>query len=643
MKKVLHLLIPLSLLVLSAPVGILASDQGKAVSGSLEIGGAGVGVSKDNTRVNQYSVINDSNGVTPYYKAGLTLDGGGVDFDLDSRFMSRYDQNHDASIDVKRALKSEFSFQQFKSWLHHDRMGYLDAAIPPPGSYTGNAATPLPLTPDAVPAYWYTPLAGTTTPAYGGSSATAPPGYRVQQIGRATVYGEDLAPSTDFNIRHREWKNKTDFTLPQLPNVTLHFNFRQDERKGIEQSIGMSKCTSCHITGGSKQIDEHTRDISAGLTGKFGLLTLDYTFLNREFWEKGADPRMLYDPALAPGGAYAAAGPFDNRLLYDYEKSVAAGGLRYNVTPDSRKNSHTVKTKLDLPRQTSIFASYVNAAVDSPKSDEPGTFTLDKSKLSSTYDAYGGRISTTLFDRLNLNVYGRAEKLEDDDVTISYTTLNNSQTNGLGTAVNPESLVLVRPSSVSRDTVTVGIDGVYRLARKTTLRLGYEYQQIERQDSEFGDTKTSTVKASLNTRPASTLSGRASYSYKHIDKPFQNPTAALSLTTPNASNSILVGNGQTYGVQFYDLRVADLTNQPEDIHDGRVSATWSPSGRFSATVDFKYKDERNELNYSTWQQRTYMPGVSFWYAPHERLTMTIAYNYQNQKTQSSMCQGLYDG
>ena len=123
----------------------------------------------------------------------------------------------------------------------------------------------------------------------------------------------------------------------------------------MQQSISMSKCTSCHVTGQSKNINENTRDITAGVTGKFGLLTVDYSFMNREFRENAAPPTAYYDPGLSPGAAfpanyYTAPQGFDNRLLYDYRN----GRIRFDETPDSNKNSHVAKAKVDLPGNTTF-------------------------------------------------------------------------------------------------------------------------------------------------------------------------------------------------------------------------------------------------------------------------------------------------
>lgn len=675
MRHIGKWLMPLPVLILCAPPALLAEEGHKPFSATMETGGAGLAVSDDISRVNEYSSIRTEPGINPYGKLDIRVDKGGVELDLNSRYLDSRDQTHGARIDVKRFFKSSFSYDAFQHWLDHDKLQYLDASIPaapvagafdttgailgvPTATGTTNlyAYTANPIGPNFAPNFLVTRRSdGARFVTNVAPSDTAT--YAVQQLGRASLYGEDMVPNQDFSIVRREWKSNSDFTIPQLPNLTFHFGFREETREGWEQSIGMSKCTSCHITGQSKQISESTRDLTAGVTGKFGLLTMNYTYLNRQFRENGADPVRRYDPAPSPGAAlpanyYTGANSpptFDNRMLYDYRD----GYLPYDVTPDSNKDSHVVKAKVDLPRDTTVFASYVKATVDSDKTDDPGYFTLDKKTLESEYDAWSGKVSTTLWKRLTLTLRGKLEKLQDDDVAITYTPIAYNDGNaandifGFPGATASDILMLQtinRHSSASRDVATLGLDSVYRLAKRTTLRLSYEFKNEDRDDAFFGTTKTHTVKAALNARPTNTLSARASYTFKAIENPFQNPTAGLVPFTQSASGyGYLVGNGPTYGVEFYDRRTADLTNRPDTVHEGSLSTTWSPSPRFSATAFVRVKNESNDLNKTTWKQETYVPGVSLWYAPSDKVSMTLAYTYLKQTTENSMCQGLYDG
>ena len=636
-------------LALLAPLSGWA-DSANPDAVSMETGAAGVSYNDDIKKVDEYSTYRTKQGVNPYGKATIDVQKNGIVLDGNFRFMDSRDQDHTMDLDVKRIFRTEFSYSALQHWLDHDQLNYMDAAVPGPTSYTGNAANPLPLTPNNVPAFWYTPLAGTTTPAYGGSSATAPAGYKAQQIGRASVFAEDLTPDAVFAIKRTELISKSDLIIPQLPNVIFHFNFRNEERSGDKQTIGMSKCTSCHVTGQGKKIDENTQDITAGATGKFGLLTMDYSFMNREFRENATAPLRYYDPALSPGAAlpanyYTAAQGFDNRMLYDFR----SGLLRSDETPDSTKNSHVAKVKADLPGDTAVMASYVKTTVESDKTADTGfSFNgANQKKLKSDYDAYGGKVSTTFGKNLAITLRGRAERLRNDDVVLQFDTLPLVPIVSYGTTPNQftptaASLNPTRHSIINRDTFTGGLDAVYRLPLKTTVRMGYEYQLIDR-DEEESDLKTTihTIKVGVNSRPSKTLLARGTVTYKSIDNAFHNPHAALTPLTNNTGTT--VGNGLTYGISLYDKRTADLTNQPDTVIDANIATTWTPSERYSVSAMYRVNSQQNDLKVSNWKQDTHSPGISIWYAPSQRVSMTLSYNYLYQNSETAFCQGWYDG
>lgn len=657
-------LLALSLAALLACAATVTAEGGHPFSGNMEAGVTGVGISDDVKRVNEYSVSRPDQGATGYGKLNLSAAGQAGRMDLEADVQGVRDQRYGLSLDYRRILRLEGQYQSYLHWLDHDRIDYLDTGVRGTGTFVGAN----PLGPDNIPGGFsaYNPLTGTVTP------GTPNPANSdiVQQFGRATVYGEDFAKDDDFSIIRKEWKNQADITLPQLPNVTFHLGSRTERREGTEQSIGMSKCTVCHITGQSRKVDEKTSDLTVGATGRFGLLTVNYSFLDREFREQAADPTRTWDPTLNPGANFATSNiNFDNRTLYGYQD----GELPYDTTPDSDKQSHVLKARVDLPGQNVVTGSYVHANVESGKRSEPGIFTLDKGSLETTYDSFGLRTTSKFGKKTTVNVRAKIETVENDDVTINYFPINPNtshglndpfvQTNPFDPAYNPGNPSVTRHSALSRDLLTLGVDGLYRLGRYTSLRLGYEFQEVKREDDHFDDTQSHNLKASVKTRLDKTLNARASYAYTHYDRPFayqnaalyMDPATGLHYTDKDGNVAASYGDsttwqpgywlhyGPTYGVEFYDRRVADLSNQPEDVHDSKVALTWTPKANLSATVNLRARFEENELNYSTWQQQTITPGVSVWYAPNSKLNLTLAYNYHAQSTESDFCQGWYDG
>lgn len=667
-------LIGLMLTALLAPRTPLAADS--IVDGRIEAGAIMQDVNKDGSRVSEYSRLGAGDLVTGYGIFDLhgTTGSSAIDLSVDATGGGEAPQGK-LDFDFGRILRIKGEHSELTHQLNHDRIDYLNAAVPGANLFaTANPGAPVSIDPVTG-----APLAGTSVWSLGSSPdeelnpnnapafigrdalgnwyatnlAAAPAtiaGQAVtwQQIGRASVYGEDFAGTQVFEITRKESKADAALTLPFLPNVTFHAGLRSEQREGIEQSIGMSKCTACHVTGGSRKVDEQTDEFTAGATGRFGLLTVDYTYKNSEFEEQAAAPTRVYDPALAPSPAtpYTATNAvFDNRLGYDYED----GALPYDKTPDSEKTSHVVKARIDLAKNTALLGSYVNAQVESSKTDEPTIWTLGDKTLTSDYAGYGFRFASRPVDSLRINLHGKLEQVETDDSIVTYLPMGTTAQPNLGGGVLPASITRTYGSVESRDVLTLGADGVWRFAPKSTLRLGYVLKTDDRDEDMYGKTTEQTAEVGVKTLLTKGLSARVGYTFKSIDDPFMHenaagyidPTTGLHYTNDPTAN--VIGNGPLYGTAFYDKRQTDLSNQPETVHEAKASATWSPTASFAATAAVRYRNEGNELDRSEWKQQTISPSLSFWFAPAQKLNLTFAYNYLGQRAESRFCQGWYDG
>lgn len=660
-------------LVLAA---LLAPQTSRAltVGGKIEAGGYGQDIGKSGGKVSEYSRLGNDNTVTGY--GVFDFHGASPDSaaDISIDVLGKEDPELKMKFDFSRVLRLNVETSEFRHQLGHDRIDYLNAAVPGANLFASNnpggpvsidtagnpaAGTSLwslgsspdeELNPNNIPAYigkdaqgnWYATNLSTAPATIAGQSVTW------QQLGRASVFGEDFAKNQVFEIDRKESKANADLTIPLLPNVTFHAGVRNETRQGIEQSIGMSKCTSCHVTGGSRGVNEETDEFSAGATGRFGLLTVDYNYKNSEFKEKAAAPTRVYDPALAPSPSttYTAAnGTFDNRLLYDYEDNA----LAYDQTPDSKRKSHVLKARIDLAGETALIGSFVNSTAESRKEGEAGIWDIQDKELKSTYDSYGFRLASKVTDSIKLLFHGKIEKAETDDAVITFSPMGTTAQGNLGGGSLPASITNTYESVESRDVVTLGADAVWRLARKSTLRLGYEFKADDREDEHYGKTTEQTVEAALKTVLAKGLTFRAGYTYQSIDNPFKQEDAAgyidpnSGATYSNDPTANLIGSGPLYGTAFYDLRQTDLSNQPENVHEGKLSSTWSPAANFSTTMAIRYRNEENALDRSEWKQETVSPTLSFWYAPAQKLNLTFVYNYLGQRAESRFCQGWYDG
>ncbi|RMF47275.1 MAG: cytochrome C [Deltaproteobacteria bacterium] len=648
-------------LLLLLPLPLLA-EQTPTLSGTIEFGGKAVSVQDDSSRVNEYIDSRREDGITPVGRFDLDIDGGpALRIETEGDLEGPSDQRVDTRFELSRAVRGYLDYSVLEHLGDHDRLDYIDASIARPGA-SADPANPNPwpgtLTPNAVPGFMLVdvdasgnefvvrPVGGVTSyaAAVAAESAylAANPNSRIAQTGGAAVYGEDLLPGAVFSVTRREVKTGADIQIPSLPNLTFNLDFRNEHRKGTEQAISMSKCGACHITGEGKEIDEVTRDLKAGVTGKFGVVTLQYEFADRQFENNADAATTIYDPVIKPGQPLNNA-TFDNRMSYDYDDGL----LPYDRAPDSEKRTHTLKAQVDLAKRTSLLGSYVNSKVESRKTDEPGIFTLDRTRLTTSYDGYGIK-ATTRLGGVKLNARLRLEELDSDNVTPTFYPITAPSSPAAGLTFGAPAVTSYQPpggaeSIITRDVLTAGLDASYRLTRGAMLRLGWEMEKVDREDEHFGETETHTLKARLNYRVSRKLSTRVGYTYQNIDNPFGNPDAALVPLQANTFPSGVTGDSAAYGTTFYDAREADLSNQPEEVHEGKITATWAPSPRFSATVNYRYRDESNDLNRSEWQQRTHAPGVSLWYAPNQNFQLTAAYNYFDQRSETAFCQGFYDG
>ena len=171
----------------------------------------------------------------------------------------------------------------------------------------------------------------------------------------------------------------------------------------------MSKCTNCHVHADGKTVDERTEDVTLGATGRFGMLTVDYEYLTRQFDASGSLPEYSYGTSTNNRGVGVVDG---DQLLYE--------GLRpYSDTPDSEKDSHALKARLDLARDTTLSASYVKADIESQKAGEAGTYSLDKSTLSSELESFFLKGATRI-GGLRLTMRGGTYEIDGPDYYVTF-------------------------------------------------------------------------------------------------------------------------------------------------------------------------------------------------------------------------------
>lgn len=633
----------------------LATAGETTASGHVEVGLSSMDVDDNPARVNEYvKTSSDSdNAVNPAIDLGVDFSEGGVAAEIDADLMGSDNYDFSAKADINRVVRFSLGYQSLQHWKDHETLSQMGAtARDDLGGAQPNVTT------DKIYADLQAANGGNPV-LVGGTGLASGPGPDgnwntaddIQAYNPADAWDEEV--SNDYLTTRRELKSEMDIALPMLPNIVFHAGLRIETREGMEQAIGLSKCGGCHVSAKGKDIDERTEEFTLGATGKFGIVTVDYEYLTRDFDEQGATPSRWYvRPAPDAGGLVKASS-----LLYGTDD------FEFARTPDSKKDSHHLKARVDVTSSTSITASYVNADIESTKTDEAGIYELDDKTLTSEYDGFNGKVATA-FGPIRLSFSGGYYEIDGPEYSVTFDKRDDPPTAGGRPQTHTMDNTDVFTSAESREVTEFGVDAVYRLTAGTTLRLGYEYENIDRDEAELGETETHTLKAAVKSRLSNTLSGRVSYKYQNISDPFvAHDATGIAQGQPDAFTDPL-GSGLVYldAAQFqagganatpgndnwvyywnsvYPSRGFDATNQPEDVHEIKLSTTWSPSPNMAATFFLRTRYEENDdVNY---KQTTFVPGVSFWYAPSDKVNLTMSYTFNNQDTENRACVGWYHG
>ncbi len=413
----------------------------------------------------------------------------------------------------------------------------------------------------------------------------------------------------------------------------------------MEQSITLSKCNACHIEAEGKNISETTEDITLGMTGKFGALTVEYEYLNRKFDDSSSIEEYNY----LNSGVWRG-----DPAVRDSEELLYAGVNEYAGTPDSDKDSHQIKARYDFSNYTTFSGSYIKADIESKKDnalDDGTTYTFEGSDtLESEYTGYTGRMNTRI-GPVRLSASANVYEIDGPEYTLTFPDRDDI-------TVDPYETTAEYHSAESREVTELGLDAIYRLAMGTTLRLGYDYEKVERDEEELGVTTTNAFKASVNSRLSRKLSFRGSYEYQDIDEPFfgENATGIAQVSGESVGDGAMVVEKSDFAIvgvdndfndtvyywnSVYPSRELDATNKPDQVNELKGSVTWSPSVNTSATLFTRYRIAENDaVNY---RQTTFVPGASVYYAPDGKMNMTMAYTFNRQETENQMCVGWYHG
>lgn len=533
-------------------------------------------------KVGEYNVL-DHESTGPHMNVSGSTQNEDLTLDFSGRYQNDNDYEGRVSGDYQRIFLQDFSYNSFEHWLDHDDLDNLCG-----------------------------------------------------RTGGVVVNHEDFDAGKDYIIRYSEEKSDTTLNLPFSPGTSVYFNYHRKKREGHRQAMTISHCGTCHVTSHARAVNEETEDINTGISKKFGWLTMVYDYFHREFDERGQTPENYYDDPTHPDGETGDV--FDDRIWYGDE------ALPYDQVPSMEKNTHMAKILATLPGNSSLYAAYLFSNIEN---NDQG--------LETDTNTVSARLTNSFFPKLKLSGKFKYLSIDNDDVFVDvnepisvsgpnegYTWYEQNPDLGYN-SFDPDFL---RRSVMSRDVISMGFNARYQLLKKTSLRLDYEWEEIDRDDfavGDDGDTETTiqTVRASLLTRPWRSVKMRFGYTLEDTDNPFKNLRGAYE------GDIYDTGGGAFNGLQYYERyeqRLADVSNQPTLSHEIGGEITWSAMRNLSLTTTYRYTDKENdETNISDWEQKSHMPSVSMAYMPMPKLSFNFSYIYDWTETEAFAAIPVFDG
>lgn len=577
-----HLVIASALLALVPAGGALAQTPSPTpppapptaaaplFEGVVRIGGSGVDVKDNDARVGEYSPLRD------VAKIGTEFWGerDGVRFDVAAfNGGSARDQDYRADLDIRRLVKAHVSYQRFNHRLDHDPLTtYMDAASGLGGTFV------------------------------------------------ATSTNTD--PTAKYSVGVGEFRSRVEMKTPTAVPVTFFIGHNRQTRDGARQVMTVSHCSSCHTYAFTRGVDELTREVIAGAMVEAGRVSVEYGYENSRFADEAQGLAHQYNNAIHPA---TLVDMFLNRVQYD----DADGLLPIATTPGISKQLHSVRARLELPGDASVWGLY---AQSNQRNDD--------ARLEVDYRGFSGRLVVPFKRRFTFKADMKRYDLEADDVfvhvvdTVSPTGLTGGLTYEQAYPTVGE-LDYVRKSGLSRSPTEFNLELAAQPATRTFLRAGYGWNQVERDNFDVEKTTTQTFYVAGRSRLGKRASARFRVQYDTTQDPFTYEHAAIpQVLQPFASPGASPLTALQY-FQMYRSREGNLTAMPTDALRLDSSVTITPNERVAMTVHYNFRDAKNDdLNFSTWGRTAHSPGVDLFITPGDKWTLSAGYAYHRERLET---------
>lgn len=580
-----HLVIASAVLALVSASGALAqttpsptpppappAESASLFEGVVRLGGSSVDTKDNDTRVGEYLPLRDAANVgTEFWGAR-----NGVRFDV-SAFNggTSRDQNYRADLDVKRLVKAHVTYQKFNHRLDHDPLTtYMDASSGLGGTFV------------------------------------------------ATSTNTD--PTAQYSVGVGEFRSRVEMKTPTKVPVTFFLGHNRQTRDGHRQVMTVAHCSSCHTYAFTRGVDELTRETIAGAMLDAGRLSVEYGYENSKFSDDAADITHQYNNAIQPATLQDI---FLNRVQYD----DAAGLLPVATVPGISKQMHSVRARLQLPGDASLWGLYAQS-----------TQRNDDTRLEVDYRGFSGRIVVPFKQKFTFKADMKRYDIEADDVFVDVIelvapaglTAGKTYAEAYPTLGSPD---YVRHSELSRSPTELNMELMVQPAKRTFLRAGYGWNQVERDNFDVEKTTTQTFYVAGRSQLGKKANARFRLQYDAIEDPFTYNHAAIPAVlqpfpSPGTPPSPLTG------LQYFEMyrsRQGNLTSMPTAALRLDSSVTFTPNARMAMTVHYNYRDaENDELNFSEWGRTAHTPGVDVFISPGDTWTLSAGYVYHRERLET---------
>jgi opacity protein-like surface antigen len=396
----------------------------------------------------------------------------------------------------------------------------------------------------------------------------------------------DNNPDDVYSTTRTEIINKTDLVIPSFPNLKIKSQVRYVHENGLQQARTSDHCTVCHIDAQTQGIDQKTRDFIIGAEYKTKGVAVSYSHLGRTFENK--------------------ASPVYHEYTNPYGSLVFSGTQEFALIPDSEKNADTLKAKVDAVKNASLFGSYTIAKIKNKNNNGDADI---KNFLS--------RFRALLGKNFNLTLRYASNKYEN--------SLNPDY------AFDSDTLVA---NHLSKDGYTIGADASYRIPKqKIHLRAGLDYNSLKRNyswateveeeekdiiDKYLQEMKTTTYRFGVTFYPSPKIKGFLRYKGKSIENPLGVPRLAEENPVDPTTERF-------------------MTNLYTDMNLFSAGVSVIPANRFALTANYFYNSGKNDQINSS--QKRHNIVLSFWYALTNKVSITAAYTYLDEKIVNSLIYG----